>query len=963
MKTNFRTLLIAVLATVGASHLPLSAATQTFTVAGTTDDAYAWGAGIQNPTYNYERCGYVAGYATPYYAGAFRFAGVTIPQGATITHAYLRVQAYYSGTGSSVFSLVGEADDNPYSYDYLPYISDRPLTAAAVTWSVASAWAEDAYYTSPDIASVIQEIVNRGGWSSGNALAIQVRNAAASGGCQYIYSVEGAAAYGGTAAQLIVDCSNCSGPVLVSEGYIPGATNSPSSVPTYLNNPTMYCSCCSGGLCWATCTADIMGYYDRNPYNGITYWNLMDNGRAPLLQPSQPTLPGHDQANVFGVVSNLAYYYYCAGLSLDEKAQIEWFANQTNGLAFTATYMGPVSATADRTTFFNTIKSEILAGRPIGIGSWGTYFGGAHQIPVIGYKEMSPVTSSMVYIHHNVGGSDSEYDSIYASAWGNLDMDQIIPGGTPVDQYEAQGDNTSATPVTLDPDDVYNFRQTHNFSSAGDVDWVRLSCVAGRQYLIQTTNLGASCDTVLTVYGTDGVTQLAQDDNSGIEARASKIAFRCWTTGTHFIKANDKVNGYGANANYDLLVSYSTISNAPPTLDAISNQTINEDATTVNIGLTGISAGDSEQTLTITATSGNTAIIPNPTVTYTSGNTTGTLSFTPVANANGGPVTITVIAKDNGGTASGGIDSKTNTFTVTVNAVNDAPTLDVIANQTINEDATTVNINLTGIGAGPDAGQSVTNITASSSNTGLIPNPTLTYTAGNTTGTLSFTPVANANGGPITITVIAKDNGGTASGGIDSKTNTFTVTVNAVNDAPSFVKGANQSVANTVGAQTVANWATSISAGPANESAQTLNFIVTNSNNGLFTAQPAVSATGTLTYTPSASASGMATVSAKLHDNGGTSYSGVDTSAEQVFTITVTATARPVIVNARRVLPDKFAFSYDSIGGKTYVIEVNTNVATTNWVALQTNSGDGTRQSCTNACTAPPRRYFRVRTQ
>ena len=62
---------------------------------------------------------------------------------------------------------------------------------------------------------------------------------------------------------------------------------------------------------------------------------------------------------------------------------------------------------------------------------------------------------------------------------------------------------------------------------------------------------------------------------------------------------------------------------------------------------------------------------------------------------------------------------------------------------------------------------------------------------------------------------LSHDNGGTANGGVDSVTNTFTVTVNFVNQPPSFTAGANQTVLENAGAQSVANWATAISAGPA----------------------------------------------------------------------------------------------------------------------------------------------------
>ena len=102
----------------------------------------------------------------------------------------------------------------------------------------------------------------------------------------------------------------------------------------------------------------------------------------------------------------------------------------------------------------------------------------------------------------------------------------------------------------------------------------------------------------------------------------------------------------------------------------------------------------------------------------------------------------------------------------------------------------------------------------------------------------------------------------------------------AVNDAPSFTKGANQTVFDNAGAQTVPGWATAISKGPADESAQTLTFNVTgNDNPALFAAGPAVDANGTLTYTPSPSTGGTATITITLQDNGGTANGGVDTSA------------------------------------------------------------------------------------
>ncbi len=146
---------------------------------------------------------------------------------------------------------------------------------------------------------------------------------------------------------------------------------------------------------------------------------------------------------------------------------------------------------------------------------------------------------------------------------------------------------------------------------------------------------------------------------------------------------------------------------------------------------------------------------------------------------------MTVQLQDNGGTALGGVDtSAPQTFTITVHALNNAPTLNALSNVVINEDAALQTVNLAGITSGPsyESGQTLT-VTATSSNPALIPNPSVSYTSPNTTGSISFMPLPDANGS-VLITVTVKDNGGTANGGVDTFVRTFTVTVNPVNDAP-----------------------------------------------------------------------------------------------------------------------------------------------------------------------------------
>ncbi|MEG4636641.1 Ig-like domain-containing protein [Microcoleus sp. Aus8_D4] len=116
-----------------------------------------------------------------------------------------------------------------------------------------------------------------------------------------------------------------------------------------------------------------------------------------------------------------------------------------------------------------------------------------------------------------------------------------------------------------------------------------------------------------------------------------------------------------------------------------------------------------------------------------------------------------------------------------------------------------------------------------------------------------------------------------------------TITVNPVNDAPSFVKGGDRTLKSNSSAQTVPGWATAISPGPANESGQTVAFqVVGNDNAALFSVPPAIDSAGTLTFTPAVGAIGSAKIALNLKDNGGVANGGVDTSANQTFVINLT---------------------------------------------------------------------------
>lgn len=351
----------------------------------------------------------------------------------------------------------------------------------------------------------------------------------------------------------------------------------------------------------------------------------------------------------------------------------------------------------------------------------------------------------------------------------------------------------------------------------------------------------------------------------------------------------------GANTSSPALTFTITL-NAPlvntlPTLNPVADLTINEGASLQTINLSGITDGGDTppQALSVTASSSNNSLVPIA-VNYTSPNNTGTLTFTSPTDGNGSS-TITVTVRDSGlDLIPGNGDDGTlvRTFLVTVNPVNDAPSFTAVAPPSVNEDAgpQTFAGFITGFTAGPnnENSQTVAGYAVSS-----VSNPSLfsVQPTVNAAGQLSYTPAANAFG-TSTFQVAVQDNGGTANGGVDTSVpQTFTITINSVNDAPSFAIGPNRTTPNTSGGQSFPGQASSISAGPANESAQTVTFQVANNNNPLFLVQPAIASSGTLTYTPAAGASGTATVTVTAHDTGATANGGVDTSASQTFTITI----------------------------------------------------------------------------
>lgn len=134
-----------------------------------------------------------------WYVGC-RFLNIVVARGATIASASfsMKAQASYSSPGTIKLSVKGQAGDTTVTFGTTAGTNNlgtaaRPrTTAASAAWDVKTVTGGTRY--SVDVTAVIQEIVNRAGWASGNSIVIlvEVDASTTSGEWQDFYSYDDA---------------------------------------------------------------------------------------------------------------------------------------------------------------------------------------------------------------------------------------------------------------------------------------------------------------------------------------------------------------------------------------------------------------------------------------------------------------------------------------------------------------------------------------------------------------------------------------------------------------------------------------------------------------------------------------------------------------------------------------------------------------------------------------------------
>ncbi len=101
-----------------------------------------------------------------------RFQNINIPSGSKINSAYIIFQIDEAESQTTNLNIYGQAADSPGTFTSTDYdISNRAKTTAVVNWNNLPNLAVNSNLQTPDLSTVVQEIVNRTGWDANNDIA------------------------------------------------------------------------------------------------------------------------------------------------------------------------------------------------------------------------------------------------------------------------------------------------------------------------------------------------------------------------------------------------------------------------------------------------------------------------------------------------------------------------------------------------------------------------------------------------------------------------------------------------------------------------------------------------------------------------------------------------------------------------------------------------------------------------
>lgn len=263
------------------------------------------------------------------------------------------------------------------------------------------------------------------------------------------------------------------------------------------------------------------------------------------------------------------------------------------------------------------------------------------------YEYDIPWFGSTDYYNTTTSSANSEFfNTLDTSPTAYSNVTSVTPSYTSASIFVSSGTGGDGRMIYLRPSTGSNVYPTDGYTYAANVNYGSGSALGGGYVVYMGT--GTSVNVL-----------------SGLQPATLYYAYsHVYSDGNY---PTQTLYNYNSRNYYNNSASYGFYTlNNPPTIASVSSLTVCQNASQQTVNLSGIGDGSSaeSQTMSISATSNNTGLIPNPTITYTSPSSTGSLKFTPVSGQSGTAI-ITVTANDGWHTS----NTTSVTFTVTVRPI------------------------------------------------------------------------------------------------------------------------------------------------------------------------------------------------------------------------------------------------------------------------------------------------------
>lgn len=177
------------------------------------------------------------GSPTMCYTG-LRFTNVTIPPGATVASAHVEVYSAQDQWITVAMTIAGEAAANSGAFGATSRPSQRVLTTQRVAHQDNVRWTANTWYALDEMAPVIQEIVGRPDWQSGNSLAVIFKGTnPASWGRKFVRSFDGAPALAPRLVITYTTAAPTTPPLTATPTATPIPPTAAPATPTPTNTP------------------------------------------------------------------------------------------------------------------------------------------------------------------------------------------------------------------------------------------------------------------------------------------------------------------------------------------------------------------------------------------------------------------------------------------------------------------------------------------------------------------------------------------------------------------------------------------------------------------------------------------------------------------------------------------------------------------------------------------------------